>query len=88
MSDACRRLEQHKIPYLLYTAKLYTDDFIKDVAWIEEHKLIKPQDFFLENEMIWSSDTGFHYDTETSGKKFADYIQLRMQGVEHESTTT
>lgn len=87
VSDACRRLEQHNIPYLLYTPKLYTEEFFKDVEWIAEHKLIKQRDFFLEGELTWSSDTGFHYDTETSGIKFADYIQQRMQGVENESRT-
>lgn len=85
ISNACRKLERQNIPYLLYTAKLYTDEFISDVDWISENKLIKPQDFFLENKLNWSSDTGFHYDTEVSGTIFADYIQQRMQGVEHES---
>ena len=79
ISDACRRLEKNKIPFLIYTAKLYSNEFYKDIDWVAENSVIKPKDFFLENELPWSSDTGFHYCPETGGTIFADYIEKRMK---------
>lgn len=79
VSDACRRLEKNKIPFLIYTAKLYNDEYYKDINWVPENQIIHPRDFFLENALPWDSATGFHYSPDTGGIIFADYIEQRMK---------
>lgn len=79
ISDACRRLEQHNIPFLIYIASLYKDDFYQDINWVNKNKLIRPNDFFLEQQLPWSSDTGFHYCPDTGGTIFSNYIETRMK---------
>lgn len=79
VSDACRRLQQNGIPFLIYTVKLYNDNYYKDIEWVGSNNVIHPSEFFLENELPWNSNTSFHYCPDTGGNIFANYIEKRMK---------
>lgn len=78
ISDACRRLEQAKIPYLLFIESLYQWDFSKDIEWVSEKNVVRPRDFSVLNDVPKGS-TPFHYDTENGSPIFANYVESRIK---------
>jgi hypothetical protein len=78
ISDACRRLEESGIPYLIFTGSLFTDDFLSDIKWINQSKLIT-QDVQSIGDLGRSRETGFHYDPDQGGKIFADYVEEKIK---------
>lgn len=79
VSDACRRLEQHKIPFLIYINHLYNNDFYKDISWVPPKQIIHPEEFTLEHALPWDDGPGFHYRPDTGSAIFADYIEQRIK---------
>jgi len=80
ISDACRRLEENQIPYLIFTHTLYKDDFIKDITWVNSNKIIS-QSLQEIGDLGSSNITTFHYDPEYGGKIFADYVEERIKNL-------
>jgi hypothetical protein len=78
ISDACRRLEQAKIPYLLFIEELYQWDFSKDIEWIPERNVVRPRDFSVWND-VPKGDTNFHYSTTQGSTIFANYVESRIK---------
>jgi hypothetical protein len=77
ISDACRRLEQANIPYIIFIENLYQWDFHHDIDWIEETKIIRPRDFLVFG--LPRGSAPFHYCPEQGGKIFADYAESRIK---------
>jgi hypothetical protein len=78
ISDACRRLEENGIPYLIFTHSLYTDNFVSDIKWVNQSKLITQSVQSIEDLRI-SDTTMFHYDCDQGGKIFADYVEEKIK---------
>jgi hypothetical protein len=78
ISDACRRLEQAKIPYLLFIESLYQLDFSKDIEWVPEKNVVRPRDFSLWTELT-RGPAQFHYDVEKGSPIFAKYVESRIK---------
>lgn len=78
ISDACRRLEQAKIPYLLFIESLYQLDFSKDIEWVPEKNVVRPRDFSLWTELP-RGPAQFHYDVEKGSPIFAKYVESRIK---------
>jgi hypothetical protein len=78
ISDACRRLEQANIPYLLFIESLYQWDFSKDIEWVSEKNVVRPRDFSVWNELP-KGPALFHYDAETGSPIFANYVESRIK---------
>jgi len=82
ISDACRRLVNSGIPFLIYIEPLfdpgdhYQTGFKQDIEWADKKNLIEPWDFSYYN-LNTVSPAIFHYALEDS-KKFADYINKRI----------
>jgi len=81
ISDACRRLEYANIPYVIFVTPLYekSKDFLKDISWVGDKKIIKEDDFSFRNygEI---DDTPFHYSIK-SASLIADYFELRIKNL-------
>lgn len=80
ISDACRRLEQANIPYLLFIESLYQWDFSKDIAWVPENKVVRPGQFSLWTNIPRNdSEAIFHYCAKDGGTMIANYIEPRIK---------
>jgi len=79
ISDACRRLEKNKIPFLIYINRLYNNDFYKDIEWVSAKHIILPEEFTLEHALPRDDGPGFHYRPDTGSAIFADYIEKRIK---------
>ena len=78
ISDACRRLEESGIPYLIFTHSLYKNDFVNDIKWINQNKIIT-QHLKKIGDLGTSNATTFHYDPDYGGKIFADYVEEKIK---------
>lgn len=78
ISDACRRLEQAGIPYLIFIESLYQWDFSKDIEWVPEPNVVRPRDFSLWTN-IPRGPALFHYDAEKGSTIFANYVESRIK---------
>lgn len=80
ISDACRRLEQKNIPYLIFIEGLYQREFLKDIAWVPKNKVVQTRQFSLWNDIPRNDSKAlFHYCTDTGGTMFANYIEPRIK---------
>jgi hypothetical protein len=77
ISDACRRLEQANIPYLLFIESLYQWDFSKDIEWVPEKNVVRPRDFSVYG--LPKGSEQFHYDAEKGSPLFANYVESRIK---------
>lgn len=78
ISDACRRLEESRIPYLIFTQSLFTHNFLSDIKWIDQSKLIT-QGIQSIGDIGVSGETNFHYDPDRGGKIVADYVEEKIK---------
>jgi len=76
ISDACRRLVNSRIPFLIHTEALYFGNQAKDIGWILPKNKIDFNDFSIYNLEI-TEETRFHYRLE-DGPVIANYIQQRI----------
>jgi hypothetical protein len=51
ISDACRKLEHAKIPYLIFIESLYQWDFSNDISWVPEKNVVRPADFSVWTDL-------------------------------------
>ena len=77
ISAACHRLVNAKIPFLLFTESLFTNDLRQDIAWIPHQNIVETQEFHY-GRMNTPGAPRFHYCPEVGGKIFADFIQSRI----------
>jgi hypothetical protein len=86
ISDACRRLLDKKIPFLVLNDQMYSGysdrlpdyDFEVDLDWVPNKYLIHYNDFALRRELTVDNEYIFHYSL-SSAKILADYIFTRIQ---------
>jgi hypothetical protein len=78
ISDACRRLEESGIPYLIFTHSLYDSDFFSDIKWIDQNKILT-QSLQSIGDIGVSDVTIFHYDHDQGGKIFANYVEEKIK---------
>jgi hypothetical protein len=80
ISDSCRRLEQAKIPYLIFIESLYQWDFSKDIEWVSENKVVRPSKFSMWNDVPRSKYRElFHYCSETGSTIIVNYLEQRIK---------
>ena len=80
ISDACRRLEQANIPYLLFIESLYQWDFSKDIEWISQNKVVRPGQFSVWSDIPHNDSRAlFHYCPDNGGTMFANYVETRIK---------
>jgi len=88
MSDACRRLLDKKVPFLIIIDYLYNGysvgdpyhDFEVDLNWIPAKYLIHYDDFAWHRETVVDNKHYYHYSS-SSAQKIADYIFARINKV-------
>jgi hypothetical protein len=84
MSDACRRLLASNIPFLFYIEPLFDPSdhwqtgFKKDIEWLDSKHRIDPWQFSYYH-LPKNNAGSFHYDVDSGGNIFADYIQTRIK---------
>jgi hypothetical protein len=78
ISDACRKLEQFGIPYIIFIESLYQWDFSQDISWVPEKNVVRPKDFSVWKDLPRDS-TLFHYDPIQGSKIFANYVESRIK---------
>ena len=80
ISDACRVLTQHGIPFLIFIESLYQWDYSHDIEWVPEKNVVRPRDFSVWNDVPKSDKNGsFHYCSEQGGNVFAHYVETRIK---------
>jgi len=88
VSDACRRLLNRQIPFLILNDQIYNGynsgcpnyDFEVDLNWIPKQYLIHYDDFALRRELDVDNKYDFHYSL-SSAKILADYVLTRIKAV-------
>lgn len=81
ISDACRRLIDSKIPFLLFADPLYTpaeQDFSVDISWLPLKNLITLEQCDYRNGPATNKNASFHYCPDTTGPMISDYVYERI----------
>jgi hypothetical protein len=83
ISDACRRLIDSGIPFLLFTDPLYTakeQDFSVDIDWLPaKYKITIDQCDYQSGPVSTNpSSNVFHYCPDTTGAMVRDYVHERI----------
>jgi hypothetical protein len=76
MSEAARRLQQSKIPFLLYCEPLFTHDFIQNIQWLDKKYRVMYNDFGYYQYRLFESN--FHLSLEDS-ENFAQHWENRLK---------
>jgi len=77
VSNACRKLVESKVPFLIFTSMLYGNEFYVDLEWLDPKHNITNDDFDMYDTKI--CPTRFHYSANNAGQKIANYIQTRIE---------
>ena len=76
LSDALRRLQASKIPFLFFTYPIFENEWYEDIAWVDKENLVFKYQFDYFN--LPYGPARFH--TSVAGAtQFADYIQSRLK---------
>ena len=76
ISDACRRLQQSRIPFIIFVYPLFNGTCDKNINWLpSENKVYHTQ--YNYRLLTGNSDQRFHYDPRI-GDEFADFVIKKL----------
>ena len=77
ISDACRRLIESKIPFVIFTNNLYDSEFYKDIQWVPPENVINK--WRLQELPMTNVPVRFHYCPDSGGKILADLVDEKLK---------
>jgi hypothetical protein len=79
ISDACRRLQQHQIPFIVFVDPLFVHAHEKNISWLPPNYKVDVQEFNYRALVVLNSTANarFHYDPSNSDI-FADFVIKKL----------
>ena len=81
ISDACRRLQQSQIPFIVFVHPLFTGDYEKNISWLPlENKVYKTE--FNYRLLPGGGNTRFHFSPTEGSDMFAEFVIKKLNLLE------
>jgi hypothetical protein len=78
ISDGCRKLIEHNIPFVIFIEPLYHNEFVNDIKWIPDECIIWPDDWSMWNVQR-DHQAVFHYTVADGGRLISDFLLPRIK---------
>lgn len=79
ISNACRKLQQANIPFLVYTCSLFQNNYVNDINWLPDTNWTDWDYWNTELPKSKDSSPSFHYCPEKGGELFANHTNSKLQ---------
>jgi len=77
ISDACRRLHQSQIPFIVFVDPLFVHAYEKNISWLPAANIVDVKEFNYRALAVSDSTARFHYELSNSDI-FADFVIKKL----------